>query len=265
MRTLAFTLIGAALGLFLGFSSPAEAGAPPGRCFCGGNSATPSGSSSTYTYGQFSMVDAGIVQAIFIDGGHGMFGGESGSLVNDTTICIGGSAADLTCTNMQLAFTGGTAYLQNLANGGNININGGIANSVTWTSSATSGNIAFYNNNEGARSYFGPDTYCAESGTTIACTATGGVTLGTRQLAAAAPTDGGATLVYEEYGNCLLSGSACTATFKNAFSVGPRCTCSHVAAVPIACGPTAVASTTQVTFAVPAGTGSVDWHCVGDR
>lgn len=91
------------------------------------------------------------------------------------------------------------------------------------------------------------------------------VVMGARSAIAAAPKDGGSPFIYEEYGNCTLSASACAITFKNAFGVGPRCTCSHINAVPIPCGPSAAASTTAVTFNVPAGSGVVDWHCIGDR
>lgn len=66
-----------------------------------------------------------------------------------------------------------------------------------------------------------------------------------------------------EYGSHTLSGSAATAVFKTAFGVAPVCTCSHVAAVPLSCGPTAHASTTQVPFAVPTGSGIIEWVCCG--
>lgn len=65
------------------------------------------------------------------------------------------------------------------------------------------------------------------------------------------------------FGQSTLSSSAVTVTFKTAFGVAPRCTCSHIAAVPLSCGLTATTSTTQAAFAVATGSGAIDWICCG--
>ncbi len=69
----------------------------------------------------------------------------------------------------------------------------------------------------------------------------------------------------EEYGIATLSGSAIAVTFGTPFASAPVCFCDHVAAVPIACGPTAAAAVGSVTFAVAAGSGNVNWRCIGAR
>lgn len=69
-----------------------------------------------------------------------------------------------------------------------------------------------------------------------------------------------------ESGTGSLTASALAVTFGTAFgATHPICLCSHIAAVPLPCGPTAAASTTAVTFAVPTGAGAIDWSCIGTR
>jgi hypothetical protein len=79
------------------------------------------------------------------------------------------------------------------------------------------------------------------------------------------PNDAGTTYPRCIYGRQVLASNAAIVSFNPAFAVLPACTCSHEAATPIACGPTAAATTTGVTFGVPAGSGTISWQCCGPR
>lgn len=69
-----------------------------------------------------------------------------------------------------------------------------------------------------------------------------------------------------ESGTGAMTAGSLAVTFGTAFGAAPICVCSHIAAVPLACGPTAAASTTAVTFAVATGgSTSVNWYCIGQR
>lgn len=68
-----------------------------------------------------------------------------------------------------------------------------------------------------------------------------------------------------ESGTGALTASALILTFTTAFGAAPTCVCSHIAATPLPCGPIAASSTTAVTFAVPAGAGSIYYICIGQR
>lgn len=78
---------------------------------------------------------------------------------------------------------------------------------------------------------------------------------------------GSATLAQAiEAGSGAMTAGSLAVTFGTAFGAAPLCVCSHVNAVPIACGPTTAGSGTTVTFAVPAGgSGTVNWYCIGQR
>ncbi len=69
----------------------------------------------------------------------------------------------------------------------------------------------------------------------------------------------------EEYGVAALSGAAATVTFNTPFASAPVCFCNHISATPIACGPTGAASAASVVLAVTAGTGNINWRCIGAR
>lgn len=69
-----------------------------------------------------------------------------------------------------------------------------------------------------------------------------------------------------EYGSGAMTAGALAVTFSTAFGAAPVCVCNHVKAVPLACGPTSVASATTVTFAVATGgTDTVNYSCAGPR
>lgn len=79
-------------------------------------------------------------------------------------------------------------------------------------------------------------------------------------------TDSAGTAQQISSGSGAMTAGALAVTFTTAFGAAPKCTCSHVNAVPIGCGISAAPSTTGVTFAVPAaGTDVLHWICVGDR
>jgi hypothetical protein len=84
-------------------------------------------------------------------------------------------------------------------------------------------------------------------------------------LAVANPNDAGAPEPRCIYGREVLAANASIVSFNPAFGIAPACSCSHEDAAPIGCGPTAAATTSGVTFGVPAGTGTVSWICCGGR
>lgn len=69
-----------------------------------------------------------------------------------------------------------------------------------------------------------------------------------------------------ESGTGAMTTGSLAVTFGTAFGAAPICVCSHIKATPLACGPTAAASTTAVTFAVATGASdSINWYCIGQR
>lgn len=91
------------------------------------------------------------------------------------------------------------------------------------------------------------------------------IKVSSKALIAGNPNDAGTAATLCIHGREVLAANAAIVSFNPAFSAAPACTCSHEAAAPIGCGPTAAATTSGVTFGVPAGTGTVSWICCGNR
>lgn len=68
-----------------------------------------------------------------------------------------------------------------------------------------------------------------------------------------------------EFGKTAATGGSLAVTFATAFASAPTCTCTHQAAVPLACGITTAANTTSVTFTAGAGTDVINWICIGAK
>ena len=150
-----------------------------------------------------------------------------------------------------------------------------------FSSEATSGNNGVEVTTNGSRIDFGAGAsdYASSNGTTVTFAGPISSTSITSSVAFILPaTDGGSAEKVavlrgnisaqqaEEFAQGTLVANALAITFNTPFATAPTyCGCSHISAVPIACGPTAAASTTGVTFAVPAGTGDIYWRCIGAR
>lgn len=80
------------------------------------------------------------------------------------------------------------------------------------------------------------------------------------------PNDGGVQPELLLHGRETMSAGSVAVTFNPAFSVAPDCGCTQIAAVPLACGTTAIPLTTGTTFAVATGAStSIMWRCTGPR
>lgn len=129
-----------------------------------------------------------------------------------------------------------------------------ITTSTVTTSNVTTGNIT---------------TLDAGSGQVNgALQVTGPLRVNGRAAVVGAPLDGGSPAnIYTEYGYAAMTTGAVTVTFKNAFSVGPVCNCTHLNTTNSnACVLSAVPSTTSVAMAVTSGGSDlVYYQCSGDR
>jgi hypothetical protein len=82
----------------------------------------------------------------------------------------------------------------------------------------------------------------------------------------AASQDGGtAAMTRIQFGMCVLSANSCAVTFNVAFSTIPQCLCSSVNGTAAACGVSATASTSAVTFKGANATDQIQWICIGDK
>jgi hypothetical protein len=195
-------------------------------------SSTPSGTSADYVTGNFT----------FVDGGIGKFVTLNATTVNATTANVNFVDAGIV-TAPEVDFgTGGAINCK--ASGSSLLCTSG---QFQTSSSIFSAGEIQTNTDVWAKGAAG--VYLGSSGYPLMGNADGG-----------SATNGGSRC---EYSQSVLTANAVTVTFKNAFTVAPRCTCAHIAAAPLACGLSAAAGTTTAPFAVAAGTGSIDWICCG--
>lgn len=83
------------------------------------------------------------------------------------------------------------------------------------------------------------------------------------KIPTSAPSDGGTTTPYIEYGRDVMSGATKTITFKNAFAIPPACFCQDGTAITSCDVPISTISTTQMVVN-GTGTDKFSWMCIGD-
>lgn len=221
-------------------------------------------------------INAQIVNAVAVDAGSGLIGGitlQSSSLYatagNNLTLFPGSGLNVSTIEAFSSAKASPSAFYASSTSGGMqfagpVRLTTELSDS-TVTPTVPASLMVFNNNFTAGDALIGWDSKDAGTGIwlyedgTLATKRGGNI----RNLASAQPIDGGAAVPYFEYGNVTCSSSRCPVTFRNAFAVGPRCTCAGY--TDAGCNLEGPASTTAVAFHSGVATQVLDWFCVGDR
>ena len=204
----------------------------------------------------------------------------NGPLYGAASLAVDGGANITGVVNVSGLVTAGGGFTGAGAAGITSGSGGMTAVGAGFNSTAGSGAFAYYTTTAGAKT-------CLSAGT-VCHIASGGVTLFDSPVRAtsvsATPSDGGTVGEFAvihraqfvasdggsspqrvlESGAATLSGSAIAVTFNTRFTGHVYCVCSHVAAVPLACGPTAAPTISGTTFAVATGAGDINYYCMGD-